>query len=69
MSKSKPRGGIARASSQIDTDLIGLVDRQIAELDRLFPCSACTICQYQTCLKSRHLSWRSWHQKQYGVTP
>jgi hypothetical protein len=54
----EPWAELGQTKEQFVAYLRDLLDRQIAEVERGLPCSACTICQWTTCGKAGAFQFR-----------
>jgi hypothetical protein len=54
----EPWAGLGQTKEQFTAYLLDLVERRIAEVERVFPCSACSACQYTSCAKAGAFRFR-----------
>jgi len=54
---------------QLDLYLLAITDKRIAAAERALPCSACTICQFTTCIKAGAYRNRERLVRHIGIAP
>jgi hypothetical protein len=54
----EPWTDLGQTKEQFMAYLLGLTEKQIAEAERVFPCSACTACQWTICVKAGAFRYR-----------
>jgi hypothetical protein len=52
MTTIEPWAELGQTKEQFTAYLLTLVDEQIAKAERVLPCSACSSCQFRTCVKA-----------------
>jgi hypothetical protein len=48
----EPWAELGQTKEQFMVYLLDLMEQRIAALEQVFPCNACTICQFTTCVKA-----------------
>jgi hypothetical protein len=52
MATIEPWAELGQTKEQFVVYLVDLIEKQIAEAERILPCSACSACQWTTCRKA-----------------
>ena len=58
MTTIEPWAELGQTKEQFMAYLLDVIEKQIAEAERAFPCSACSACQWTTCSKAGACQFR-----------